>query len=399
MSTTYHLNKKGVFAPCDAKEKVCPLGAENHLVLDSNIKTLDDFWTAFKTAKEGKSKTTTVSVESLDDSALEEVTGSILSDPQLTKDERKAKATQLFVDSGHNNVVLYEMVTSKMYTDEEVDALFFDSPEEAKQELLSTVFSPNEAKRDDETLLKYAPYANQLVNSVDKKGKERKNEPYYFQGIFGAVARNAQNDNVIAAYLPVIQTLELYMKRYSEPKISEFLDNPNISKSTATAVLGTIVRSGQQSEFYDGAVSIRARLDGVKSDNDYRDKIHEELSSMPHEGYFAGEPEPQIVKSAEKTFAEEERQRRGHGFSMYEYAANSGVLSVYDSYESNHNKLVNRLAELKQLKKKEKDHNARFRYDMEAMAIETRQREAKKYRQRVNYYWELVTRMTNSQNW
>lgn len=399
MPVTYHLTSKGVFAPCEATQRACPLGEANHLVFNKDIKDLDDLWDAFKTAKEGKGtskKTTTLIVDNLNGEILEEITAAILTDPDLTEEEKKAQAEQLLKDSQYSELVLHEMVVSKLFTYEEVENFFDQAPDDAKYEFIPIIFGDTaKYEMTDETLSKYAPYVNQSLNTVDKKGNFRKNDPYFYRAVLEAVATHAKDDKTIVAYLPTITTLDIYMKRYSEPRIAAFLKNPHISKNTATTVFATILRTGLKEDFLDSAVALKRRTSNIEPGSVGVGQVAAEIASMSHDFLYDGQPEPQIVTEAKKVLAEANKDRA----SSYIFATNDNIMRIYDSYKTNHEALQNNLTALKKTKRRKTSTLDSIEQVMLKTGLEGRLRSAKSYRQEVNYYYTLFAEVMNSQKW
>ena len=380
MTITYHVNLNGDFVKCEATIRTCPRGPENHLILNNEIKTLDDLWEAFKTAKQG---TTPVELTKLDPDTLDGVIRAVLYDTTKTVETRREETLQMLKNSDWNPNAMFPIVESDLFTAEQKNTLFFQAPEEYKTELVSIMFHDKTPKNDD-ILQKYAPYVNQLLTNITSDENTGEGS------ILEQVGNTATSDKTLQKFLPATKNLNLWTKRYAEPDLSGWTSNPAASNETIKNVYETMIQTGYKEGILETAYNVYAKVNNQPNNEDNREQLHKYLDTLPTPEPFTEMIQTPIIVGAQNTLRKAEKQTRGLNFT---YAHDPGKLSVHDSHAPVNKQLTQELTTLKRLHKKTRNHEEKQEIHTKIIILEARLKESAEYRKQVFLYQILTSKL------
>lgn len=290
---------------------------------------------------------------------------------------------------------------------DELEEIYKGFPEELQNETYGafyTDFYRNTPARSNEIHHLHLDAYERVINAAPPAGSDRKDDypTNSLNVIMKHIGSKTDDDKVLNRLAILGGDPKHWDTSYLEFPFGEIINNPACSKETAINVLGSVISTGNNNEFVHMAHLARRRFepDGreILRRDDYG-ATNDIVKSIPKPGLYSQSPPPVLVDIYEKLVRKEAKER----YSMVPFSGKRNVLAVYDSYEANYKKLLETRKtvsdELKKLRRKYNAVEETVNKQYQLVGIDDRIRASDNYRRASVYYWDIITKIQNTDNW
>lgn len=427
----YHVTNKGELAPCEATKKACP--KKDHIEVEKLLTSIDDVFEVLGKLKAEKDARQAELELTPEKSVLEKVWSTnqisdeswvthveeIAYNNSLTKEEKRQALLEILERSGNNPNVFFAVANPRgashtsadednMYVPiDELEEIYKSFPEELQNEtygVFYTDFYRNTPARSNEIYHSHLDAYERLVNSSPPAGSDSKDDypTNSLNTLMKDIGSKTNDDKVLNRLAILGRDPKHWDTSYLEFPFKGIINNPACSKETAINVLVSVISTGNDSEFAHMAHLARRRFEPNGREtlrkDDYSDTANI-VRSIPKPGLYSENPPPVLVNIYEKLVRKEAKER----YSMVPFSGKRHVLAMYDSYEANYNELLETrktaLDELKKLRRKSNAVKETVNKQYQIVAIEDRIRASDDYRKASVYYWDIITKIQNTDSW
>lgn len=427
----YHVTSKGELAPCEATLRDCP--KKDHIEVERLLTSIEDVFEVLGKLKEEKDARQAELELTPEKSVLEKVWSTnqisdegwvthveeIAYNDSLTKEEKRQALLEILERSGNNPNVFFSVANPRgalhilanednMYIPmDELEEIYKGFPEELQNETYGafyTDFYRNTPARSNEIYHLHLDAYERVINAAPPAGSDRKDDypTNSLNVIMKHIGSKTDDDKVLNRLAILGGDPKHWDTSYLEFPFREVINNPACSKETAINVLGSVISTGNNNEFIHMAHLARRRFEPNGRETLRRDDYgatNDIVKSIPKPGLYSQSPPPVLVDIYEKLARKEAKER----YSMVPFSGKRNVLAVYDSYEANYNKLLETRKtvsdELKKLRRKSNAVEETVNKQYQIVGIDDRIRASDNYRRASVYYWDIITKIQNTDNW